>query len=111
MSLQITAYLPARDATAFQAYAASFGLDKSGLANLLIRREIANRRLPELLAFHHHVPRAACIKITAHLPNDEVKSAFAAAAEAAKLKPGAAAAMLFRAELEERTLEQYTGNV
>lgn len=103
---QITGYLPRQDAESFQTYAASMGIDKSSLANLLIRRELILNRMATLVTFQHHEPRALCIKVTAHLTDESAKAAFTAAAERCGLRPGNAASLLFRAEIAERWLER-----
>jgi len=102
---QITGYLPRQEAEAFQVYAASLGIDKSALANLLILRELKRGRLPSLAKFLHDEPRSECVKITAHVADERTKSSFKAAAGRQGLKPGAAAAILFRAEISERWLQ------
>ena len=93
---------------AFEAYAFDHGLDVTALANLLIARELKAQRLEQLLL--NIGPGTALTvraKIVAHTPTDATKSAFAARAEQAGVKPSRAAAILFRAELEERWLERH----
>ncbi len=111
MSLQITAYLPSDDAGTFLSYSNSLGIDKSSLANLLIVRELRLNRLGFLSRFRHSEPSASCIKVTAHLSDPAIKDAFAASAARHKLRPGTAASIIFRAELEERWLERSLGQV
>ena len=106
MSLQITAYLPSDDAEAFLRYSNSLGIDKSSLANLLVVRELRLNRLGSLSRFRHSQPSASCIKVTAHLTDPAIKDEFTASATRHELRPGAAAAMIFLAELEERWLER-----
>jgi len=103
---QIIGYLTETDRVHFQAYAQSLGLDASALANLLIGRELTLARLSGLaVRFDQETPVAGRTKVTAHLPVAEIKQAFAALAAQAGMKPTRAAAVLFRAELEERWLE------
>lgn len=106
MTVQITAYLPSDDAETFLSYSNSVGIDKSSLANLLIVRELRLDRLGSLSRFRHGQPSASCIKVTAHLSDSAIKDAFTASAARHKLRPGTAASIIFRAELEERWLEQ-----
>ncbi|WBO22722.1 hypothetical protein [Sphingomonas abietis] len=109
MPVQITAYLPIVDAERFQAYAESFGIDKSALANLLIKRELALQRLSVLERYKHSMPISGCKKVTAHIVDPETKAAFAALSEQNQLKAGAAASILFLAELHERWLDRAFG--
>ncbi|HJS13165.1 hypothetical protein [Sphingopyxis sp.] len=106
MSVQITAYIAKEEAEQFHLYAASLGIDKSSLANLLIKRELLLDRLGDLGKYRHDVPRAQCMKITAHVADQSTKTAFEAAAQRHKLRPGIAASILFRAELSEIWLKQ-----
>ena len=106
MSVQITAYLPSDDAETFLSYSNSLGIDKSSLANLLIVRELQLNRLDSLSRFRHGQSSASCTKVTAHLSDPAIKDAFTASAARHKLRPGTAAGMIFRAELEERWLER-----
>lgn len=102
---QITGYLTPVQAAAFQDLAASGGLDVSALANLLIVRELRVNRLRILKAdFDADLGQGERMKITAHQRFDVTKEAFSAHAAATGLKPGPAAAILFRAELKERWL-------
>jgi len=103
---QIIGYLTPVEAAAFQEHAASGGLDASALANLLVARELRIRRLPDLKGrFDVDLPRGDRTKITAHQRGEATKQAFCAHAATAGLKPSPAAALLFRAELEERWLK------
>ena len=104
MPWQITGYLPRDDAERFRSYAVELGIDKSALANLLIHRELQLGRLAGLRQHQHSEPRARCTKVTAHLADSAIKLAFNAAAQQVGLVPGAAASILFRAELSERWL-------
>ncbi len=102
---QIIGYLTSAEAAAFREHAASGGLDASALANLLVARELQIGRLPDLKGrFDVDLSSGERTKITAHLRVEGTKQAFGAHAAAAGLKPSPAAALLFRAELEERWL-------
>jgi hypothetical protein len=97
-------YLSSEERAAFQSYAGSMSLDASGLASLLLVRELRAKRLSTLPA--HRPPVPDRMKVTAHLANADIKSAFAAHARERGQTPCSAAAQLFRAELRERWLEQ-----
>lgn len=102
---QIIGYLSSAEATDFREHAAGGGIDVSALANLLITRELRIGRLPNLKGrFSVHLPPADRTKIVAYLRDRDTKQAFGAHAGAAGLRPTPAAALLFRAELEERWL-------
>jgi len=102
---QILGYVTTGERAAFDAYALSLGLDVTALANLLILRELRAPRLPELAARYDTAgPAGDRTKIVAHTRTPEIKGLFAAHAASAALKPSRAAAILFRAELEERWL-------
>lgn len=102
---QIIGYLTPDQAAAFQEHAASGGIDASALANLLIVRELLICRLADLKArIDADLPPGDRMKVTAHQSDNATKLAFGAHAASVGLKPSPAAAILFRAELEERWL-------
>jgi len=102
---QILGYLTSAEAAAFHEQAGLGGIDASALANLLIVRELQLGRLAELTSrFDAEVPTGDRTKITAHQRDDATKLAFGVHAGAKGLKPSPAAAVLFRAELEEHWL-------
>lgn len=105
---QILGYVTPEDRDRFEAYALAHGLDVTALANLLIARELRARRLTELqVTFDAPRPLASRSKIVAHTPDAKTKEAFTARAHEAGMKPSRAAAILFRAELDERWLERH----
>ena len=105
---QVLGYVSPVERDAFEAYALDHGLDVTALANLLIARELKAQRLEQLLLNIGRGPALTVrAKIVAHTPTDAIKSAFAARAEQAGVKTSRAAAILFRAELEERWLERH----
>lgn len=106
IKFQILGYLLPEECEAFHAYADSMNLNSSAVANLLIMRELKLRRLTKLARFQRDHPRADCGKIVAHQSQGLTKEAFTVHSEAYGLKPTAAAERVFRAELEERWLEQ-----
>lgn len=104
---QIGGYLTPDEHEAFKRYAAQFHLKESGLANLLLARELTLGRLPELKARDGAgLPLKDRRRITAHAPTVAVKAAFQAHSQKAGLTSNQAAAILFRAELRERWLER-----
>jgi hypothetical protein len=105
---QVLGYVTPEERDAFEAYANEHGLDVSALANLLIARELRAKRLALLTPrFDRTEPLPDRLKIVAHTPTQATKLAFAARAAEAGVKPTRAAAILFRAELEERWLERH----
>ncbi len=105
---QVLGYVTPVERQAFEAYALDHGLDVTALANLLIARELRAKRLAQLtLRFDRTEPLSDRVKIVAHTPTEATKLAFAGRAAEAGLKPTRAAAILFRAELEERWLERH----
>ena len=102
---QILGYVTPDDRDRFEAYAVAYGLHVTALANLLIARELRTRRLTKLQqAFDAPRPLPSRSKIVAHTPDVATKKAFTAWAHAVGMKPSRAAAILFRAELEEQWL-------
>lgn len=105
---QVLGYVTPEERDAFEAYANDHGLDVTALANLLIARELRAKRLEQLLLKIGFGPALTVrTKIVAHTPTDATKAAFATRAAQAGVKPSRAAAILFRAELEERWLERH----
>jgi len=105
---QILGYVTAEERQRFEAYAMAHGLDVTALANLLIARELKALRLETLLArFDLRGRSSDRAKIVAHTPTEETKRLFAVRSAQVGVKPSRAAAILFRAELEERWLERH----
>jgi hypothetical protein len=89
----------------FDSYAAEFGLDRTGLANLLLYRELRVGRLSLKEATREPRGEKRNAKITAHLPEGRWEQ-FVVRAEAAKMSHSSAGAFVLLAELEERWLEK-----
>ena len=105
--VQLLGYVTPGECKQFQTYASSLGLDASALASLLIIRELKLRRLRKLAeSFETELQTSERTKITAHLRDASVKSAFARHSAASGMKPTPAVAILFRAELAEQWLER-----
>jgi hypothetical protein len=104
--LQIVGRMPDDDYGAFCAYCGSFGLDKSVLALLLIRRELTLSRLGDFRRDVGLTEGPMPRKVVARFPALEAKMAFDRHAAAAGLKPTTAAGILYRAELKDRWLER-----
>ena len=104
---QIGGYLQPDEHARFKAYANGLELSNSSLAKLLMVREIRSKRLSDLKIEYPSGARSGSRKrVTAHRPNESMKIAFVARASEEGLKPDHAASILFRAELDERWLEQ-----
>jgi hypothetical protein len=104
---QITAHLDEEDRVAIIAYAQKFGLDGSGIANLLLAREL---RVARLISVNGQaIPsrtRSQRTKITAHQPDDRVFLAFKDHATVCGLTVSSALANLIRTELDEQWLDK-----
>lgn len=102
---QIGADLTSDEHRDFCAYADRLLLKDSALANLLIARELRLKRLPTLRdRYIRNVPKEPRCRVTAHQTSARANSAFRTHAEACDLGLGAAAAIIFRAELDEAWL-------
>lgn len=103
---QILGYLTTEEVLHFQSYAAELRLDATALANLLIVRELRNPRLGKLRErFDRELGGSERSKVVAHQRGERTKLAFKEHAEGLGLKASRAAAILFRAELEELWLQ------
>jgi hypothetical protein len=109
---QITVRLEPTVKTAFESYAAEYGLDASELAKLLIVRERYRKQLLKMSAaaeLPERLRRPAGGRlptITAHLSTVRDVEQFDAYAERCGLNRTGAGALLFEAELNERWLEK-----
>ena len=92
----------------FKAYAASFQLTHSAVANLLILRELRRRRLDRLRKKHKEFRGLPEHRITGNV-NANIKAAFDAHVAEIGLGSDAAAGIVFRAELGERWLDRAVG--
>src|SRR3546814_16146988 len=107
---QILGYLSDDEASAFQQYAAELRLDVTALANLLIVRELRRERLAAIRPLHDRdLGGQGKKKNVAHQSDPETTAAFKAHAIARALKPSSAAALIFRAEIAERSDEHRVG--
>ena len=109
MPTQQQGYLTAAERTEFAAYAKEHGLHATALGRLLIIRELKLRRLTRLLSRFGDQPVAGRRKLTVHITDPVLKSAFGNLARKAGVSPSAAAAAVFRAELTERWLSASVG--
>lgn len=102
---QIIGYLTIEEAALFEEYAATFFMAVAPLATLLVAREMQLKRLsdlrPSYLIDLRGLPQK---KVVAHQSGSALKYAFKDHVRALGLRPGQAAATLFRAELSERWL-------
>jgi hypothetical protein len=106
---QITGYLDESERAALTQYARQFGLDGSGLANLLLSRELRVGRLGMLKS--SAIEGGKRVKITAHQPNNSVFQLFKEHARSQGMRAGPALACLIHAELSERWLEKAIARV
>jgi hypothetical protein len=107
---QIGGYLTPEEHEMFQTYAVEFGLSESGLANLLLVREMRRQRLHDLKGkYAAGAPSDSRQRVTAHQRNAALKMAFDERSSDEGLKPDQAASIVYRAELDERWLERSVG--
>jgi hypothetical protein len=103
---QIGCYLLRAEADALTAYARSLELSRPKLCALLVLRAV---RAPKLAVLYEHQrgseSKRGAVRVTTRVDDHEVKRRFATAAAAAGLGSDDAAAIVFRAELDERWLE------
>lgn len=102
---QIGGWLRRSEKDALQEYLKQFGIRPAAAATLLIVRELRCKRLPKLKERYAEHVGSERSRLTAHQPDGTLKEAFKQHAAAAGLDPNPAASILFRAELEERWLE------
>lgn len=108
--VQQVARVAIADQAAFQLYAEHLGLHMSTVATLLLARELRIKRLSRLAERNLAVKGTPLDgKIIAYLNSEDVKTSFGAHAACADMRPGPAAALIFRAELAERWLERVIG--
>lgn len=104
---QITGYLDESERAELIVYARKFGLDGSGIANLLLVRELRVGRLAGLQTGLACVEvKGKRVKITAHQPDDSVFQVFRVRVQSLGMKAGSALSCLIRAELKEQWLEK-----
>lgn len=106
MTTTIGGWLSNSEGQAFAAYAAEIGIDSAALATILINREIQCANLPNLVGAGEKGQVHKGKRITARTKRTELKSLFATHAAKHGLSSDAAAATVFRAELNEKWLEK-----
>lgn len=106
--VQIGSNLRPREYDDFCGYADSLQLTYSGVASLLILRELRRRRLERLRIRHKEFRGAYEHRITGNVEPD-VKAAFVSHVSKLGLGLDAAAGIVFRAELRERWLDRAVG--
>ena len=92
------------DRERFDSYAAEFGLDRTGLANLLLCRALANGQLSKMQGADPVRDQRRDAKITAHL-TEKRWADFVARAKELNMSNSSAGALVVLTELTERWLE------
>lgn len=106
---QIGAWVRADEYARFMDYLAQFHLRPAAVATLLIVREIRRCHLPELKELYGHPAGPDRERITARPVDGRLKRKFEAHVERLGIGPDPAAAMVYRAELDDRWLERALG--
>lgn len=104
---QIGGWMRASEQREFMRYLEQFRLGPGPVAALLILRELRCRRLPALRDKYPAPAEKGRARISARPDDLAVKKAFDAHARDFDLSPDPAAALVFRAELAERSLEKW----
>lgn len=102
---QLNIYVSGTEQERIDSYAAQFGLDRTGLANLLLYRELRVGRLSALKEGGVKRGGPKETKITAHLRDGRLE-AFVERAKLLGLKRSAAGALVLLSELDDRWLEK-----
>jgi len=102
---QITTHLCRAERTAFENYARIFALDPASLLGLLLARELRSPRLRLLLETDVPPNRSRATKVTAHGRDLELRRGVAAMAADCGQSVSHVCAVLVRAELRDRWLE------
>lgn len=100
---QLNVNVTGTDEEQFESYAAHFGLDRTGLANLLLYRELRVGQLGRLNPDRVRKRGARKGRLTAHL-SDERWEEFVAHATKHNMRPASAGALILLRELEEQWL-------
>jgi hypothetical protein len=108
---QIGCNLPSAVVRELKDYAQSLSLSGNGLGRLLIQRELKSSRLPALVSKFDvvQVGDKAGQRVTVHITDRDLKSAYREHVQSLGLGSDQAAATLFVAELEERFLYGHFG--
>jgi hypothetical protein len=102
---QANAYLSILERQAFVAYAQKFFLDPAGLLALLLARELRLERLAELIKTDEALPSNRAAKVTVRLTSND-HGVLTKIAGDNSVSLSYACAVLARAELRERWLDQ-----
>lgn len=100
---QLNVNVTGTDEEHFEWYATQFGLDRTGLANLLLFRELRVEQLGKLDPSRIRRGERRNGRLTAHLP-DERWEEFSAHARKHGMRPASAGALILLRELEEQWL-------
>lgn len=103
---QIGGWLRPDEHADFMSYLDQFCLRQAPVATLLIVRELRCARLPDLARSYGHSSGSGRKRITAGPTSSALKRAFENHAARWGLDPDPAAAMIYRAELQERWLQR-----
>lgn len=108
--LQIGCYLTKAEANDLKSYAAEHQLSRPKLCILLVQRELRCRRLGELSErYTVTVRKKEGRRVTTRSSTSEIKDKFSRHVQELDLGSDDAAAIIFRAELEERWLSSALG--
>ena len=105
-STQIGGWVRADEYARFMKYLGQFHLRPAAVATLLIVRELRHCRLPHLKGDYSHPAGADRERITAGPVDGRLKQEFEAHVQRLGLGPDPAAAIIYRAELDEKWLER-----
>ena len=104
--IQIGCYFHPAEADTLEAYARSLGLSRPKLCALLIIRAVRSNLLGTLVDLYGgSEPKSRALRVTTRLEDDSIKELFIQKAAELNLGIDDAAAKVFRAELDERWLE------
>ncbi len=107
---QVGCNLTEAEAEALKVYADSLELTRASVCVLLVQVELRRRRLARLAKRRSPLVTEPLVKrVTAHIENKALKDAFAIHVETCGLGSDDAAALIFRAELQERFLFKLLG--
>lgn len=102
---QLNVNVTGTDEERFESYATEFGLDRTGLANLLLFRELRVEQLGRLDSNRVRRGERRNGRLTAHLPDSRWEE-FVAHARKHNLRPASAGALILLHEFEEQWLRK-----
>lgn len=102
---QLNVNVTRTDEERFESYAAEFGLDRTGLANLLLFRELRVGQLGRLDPDRVRKGEVRNGRLTAHLPDGRWKE-FVLHATKHEMRPASAGALILLRELDEQWLRK-----